>query len=397
MKLKKICIISHQHLSRNPRVLKEAVALDKLAYEVTVLTSIYDNKLYIEDLDLISKTNISLVFYNNLTKKNFLSYKNRICSKIGRFFNKMGVENIFALGYAPKKCLTIAIAQNAHLYICHQDLPTYIGTILITKNKRVAFDFEDFYSEDLLVKDKKYRPQKLLEKAERFALNNAAILYTTSSPLASGLKNKYQSQNDFKIIFNSFKSFRKKTKVDATTIKLIWLSQTIGPGRGLELIITALNQVNNNNFTLYLRGYVSNDYKTNLTESLTNKLHKIIFLPLLPNKEISVELCKYHIGIASELDLPISRYLTLTNKIFHYLSVGLPVIASATAGQLSLAKNFIDGIKYFRNMEELIIILNHIQSDSLNKLNEQILAEYETNFDWEIQEKKIQQSVLNIL
>lgn len=395
---KHICIISHQHLCRNPRVLKESIALENVGFYVTILTSVYSAQLLEEDYKLLEGKNIEYTFYNNLIKKDFSSYINRILNKLGRWINKIGFENRWALGYAPTQCFKMAMRQQAGIYICHQELPTYIGTLLLQNGKKVAFDIEDFYSEDLLEKDRKYRPQQLLEKAEKTALAKGVLNYTTSPALAKGVKEKYNSTRNIEVIYNAFNALNiiEPQKQDST-IQLIWLSQTIGPGRGLEQIIQALNHCYQNNFTLNLRGNIDREYQIALQKALSNNLHQIAFLPLIPNSQIQTDLSKYDIGLATELSNPLSRNLTITNKIFHYLSVGLTVIASNTQGQLSLKADFEDNIKYFETDKDLKEILENIDLEQITTTKKAILTSYKKKYDWPIQEKKLQNLIAEIL
>jgi hypothetical protein len=393
---KSICIISHQHLCRNPRVLKESIALKNAGYEVTILTSIYSPKLLIEDCKLLDNTRINYIFYNNLTYISITSFFNRAKNKLGRWANRWGLESKWALGYAPTQCIKKALSQNADLYICHQELPSYIGTLLLKKGKKVAFDIEDWYSKDLLQKDQKFRPLKLLQKTESTALKLSQLVYTTSLPMAKALADKYKSKMP-EVIYNSFPSFSTSNPIAKTNkaIKLIWISQTIGPGRGLEEIVQSLNTVNNINFELNLRGNISDEYKNNLKNNLKNNNHRINFLSLIPNNEIQRDLVNYDIGLATEPNYPLNKDLTISNKIFHYLSVGLPVIASSTQGQLSLGNDFENLIFYFNNNEELIKIFSTIQKEEIKEKREKIFSIYKLKFDWDILEKKLQEMIIN--
>lgn len=391
---KHICIISHQHLCRNPRVLKEAKAIVAMGNTVTVLTSIYSSNLLNEDQQLIE--NFSYQFYNNLTKKNLTNYFNRFCTKVGRWLTKIGLHNKWALGYAPNNCLRKSLDLNADLYILHQELPTYIGYQLIKRNKKVAFDFEDWYTQDLLPDAKKYRPDRLLRKAEQIGLSKAVFSYTTSVPMANALQARYSLAYKPHVIYNSFPISNKQLKLtDHNDIKLIWLSQTIGPGRGLEEFIKGLNFVEEKAYTLHLRGIIDPEYQQILEKSLLNRLHKLCFLGLIINDAIGEDLINYHMGLALESTTPLSRDLTLTNKIFHYLSVGLPVIASKTQGQLSLKNDFEQSIFYYQNQEELVTILNDFEP--LNQMsNQKILETYQSKYDWSIQAQTIQKLVSEI-
>ncbi len=390
---KKVCIISHTHLCRNPRVVKEAIAITQLGVKVTILTSIFSDKLLKEDLTLIKDAGIQYIFYNNLCSKNLKSFISRAANKVGRWLTAKGIENRWAIGYSPERCLHMSLTQNANLYICHQELPLYIGTLLQKKGKKVAFDIEDWYSEDLLQDARKFIPINLLRKIEQTALQSAELAYTTSEPMAKALSLRYQTP-EIGVIYNSFlgKNLPYHIK-EHNRIKLIWISQTVGPGRGLEKIIQSLNKVTHLNFELNLRGEVSQSYMKNLKDKLVNPRHQLVFLSLIHSYDIQADLLKYDMGLALESSSPLSRDLTITNKIFHYLSVGLPVLASDTAGQLSLAKDFNNGIYFFNTQNELTQILSNVNLETLRKERAEILTAYNRKYDWEIMNIKLQQLV----
>jgi hypothetical protein len=393
-----ICIISHQHLCRNPRVLKESLALKKIGYKVIILTAIYSEKLLLEDLNLLTGHPIEYKFYSDLRIKNFSNYIIRAKNKIGRYLNVIGFENIFALGYAPDKCLSMAINTDADLFICHQELPTYIGTVLLEKGKKVAFDIEDWYTEDLLPAAQKYRPQSILKASEQKALTHGNATVCTSKPMAAELSVFYHSRQPH-VIYNSFTNFSVEQieKPITNRIKMIWISQTIGPGRGLEELVSSLNEVYKIAIELNLRGNISEEYRYHLNTKLVNKDHEIKYLPLLPNSKIQQDLLNFDIGLASEPNSPKNKDLTISNKIFHYLSVGLPVLASATKGQLSLKEDFRDGIQYYHNTAELSEIFSSLDKTHLQNERAKILRSYREKYDWTIMEYQLQNIVKEIL
>ncbi len=391
---KSICIISHQHLCRNPRVFKEAIALEKTGAKVTILTIVYNQVLLNEDNELLKNKKITYVFYHDTLSTRIGSLKNKAMVKLGRWMNSIGLENKWALGYAPALCLKMALKQKADLYICHQELPMYIGTKLLKKGKKVAFDIEDWYTNDLLPEAQKYRPQQLLQRSESIALTLGNLVYTTSEPMAKEIAKNYQAKVP-EVIFNTFNSLTTlpiKTRED-DYIKLIWISQTIGPGRGLEDFVTSMNEIHNNSFELNLRGNISEDYKLVLLEILKNHNHRINFLPSIPNVEIQADLANYDIGLALEPNFPPNKDLTISNKIFHYLSVGLPVIASATKGQLSLKEDFEGLLYYYSCQNDLSQILSSIQKGDLAAKKDEILSIFREKYDWQIAEKKIQKLI----
>jgi glycosyltransferase involved in cell wall biosynthesis len=331
----KIGILSQSHLCRNPRVLKEAVALSLNGYEVYILNAVSQANLRQQDLDLIKDyPSIHIQHISDLTRNDFQAFFDRAFYKLGcLLIQYLKIENPLALGYGTLSYLKKSKSINADLYICHQELATYIGTRLLKANYKVAFDLEDWYSADLLPAARHKRPVKLLQKVEATALNTGLFCTTTSGALANELARVYTCKKP-EVIYNVFpfqaKLYGKEKKL-SQPLKLFWFSQTIGPGRGIEEFIHLLKSLGNG-LSLHLLGAVDPGYKQNLA-ILMPKQHRLFFHDLVTGEELPEKIAQFDVGLALELGDPPSRNYTITNKFFQYLQAGLPVIATETAGQ----------------------------------------------------------------
>ena len=116
-------------------------------------------------------------------------------------------------------------------------------------------------------------------------------------------------------------------------LRLHWFSQTIGPGRGLELIFSALRECRLE-VELHLRGDLPERYCLWL-ERQTQSVHKqhLVYHPRLSPADLASSLQVFDVGLSLESPSSRSRALTSTNKIFQYLEAGLPVLATDTPGQ----------------------------------------------------------------
>lgn len=400
MTRKKIVIASQSHLSRNPRVLKEALTLSSSGYDVKVITSIYSKDLLEEDKELLKSSDVKYGFYCNLLDRGIKTLFQRAVFNLFRFLQqKFGIESRHSLGYAANNLKLMCRKENAHLYIMHQELATIIGNDLIKSNKNyiVAFDLEDYYSEDLLPSARKNRPITLLAKNESFALNNGAYVTTTSNALSQYLYNTYSGKKAY-IIRNVFE-FDSSVSIDSSEkikLRLYWFSQTIGAGRGLELLVEALNLVEEG-VEIHLRGNIDQLYQTILKNSLSS-IHELYFHPLIANTYIVGDMSNYDIGLALEPNEPLNKYLTSSNKIFHYLTGGLPVIASNTLGQQEVRDlQNVDAIFLFDNNSAAnlaLVIDNIIQNKTkLPFYKENALKLAAFKFNWLLERKKLVQLV----
>ena len=208
---------------------------------------------------------------------------------------------------------------------------------LIEEGFKVGFDFEDFHSQDLLSKDRVYRPFKLLSSLENFILHNASYCVTTSDSLANQLAKEYNAAKPV-TVYNSFHRLNSKEpkEILRDSNSLVWISQVIGPGRGLELLIEGIS-LSKLSYELTLIGKKDPEFCALVSKSYPINL-KLQFSDYIPPNEIASELEKFDVGIAFEEKNPKSRDLTITNKVFHYLNSGLAILATNTSGQFEMAQ-----------------------------------------------------------
>jgi glycosyltransferase involved in cell wall biosynthesis len=394
---KVICIITHSHLCRNPRVLKESIALARAGYIVEIINSGYSAKLFAEDFELIKAYNIKVQTISDLSKNNWKSFKDRMLKKAGGWLVRyLHIENPYAIGYGVLRYLRVCKNSKADLYICHQELPLYVGIKLKEKGYNIAFDLEDWYSEDLLPESRKERPTSLLKEWERKALHTGSYCTTTSQALANELSKRYSCKAPG-VIYNSFSSradLGNTKKEYSSPIKLFWFSQTIGQGRGLEGFIDLLKNVTIS-CELHLLGAVSKGYKNILSSSIS-KPHSIFFHHLVGSDELSDFIKQFDVGLALELKQPLSRNFTITNKLFQYIQAGLPVIASDTTGQREIFKNSKPGLLITN--ENVTKELNSWLSDPKELSNARDTAIHlSTQYCWETQEEIFLDLVNNAL
>jgi len=340
-KNKRILIISQSHVCRNPRVYKEATTLSGAGYDVTIITTIYSNELLLEDEELLKGTGIKYKFAADLRNRSFknstIRLKRLMYVKLVRWFK---FQTPGALGYNLGGYSKLINRNISDIYFVHQELPLYFGCRLLKKGEKVVFDFEDWYSEDLLKEARAERPLKLLKKLERHALKYGTHVQTTSNALANALAETYESKKP-SVIYNTFDPSPGKViykdRSNREAFSLYWFSQTLGPGRGIETIVKAIKTVKHP-LQLHLRGNCSEDYRDELFDLMGKQdVHKLYIHPLVSNAALGDRIKEHDIGLAFEFYHPLNKDLTASNKIFHYLVNKVPVIASPTMGHKEVA------------------------------------------------------------
>lgn len=342
MTVRKICIFTQSPLSRAPRVVKEANVYAKAGYQVTVYGLWYDKDLLKKDHGLLHpevcyKAGIDLLAWNSLGVR-----KIRTQRALQRNLVKwLGWESIGALGYNFRSYLKRLKGEKADLYIGHEEMSMALAEQLIKYGEKVAFDFEDWHSRDLLPKDRRYRPLKLLQRLEEYLLKNAYCAYTTSLAMAEAMANTYHTKTP-KIIYNSFpaieRTFIENTYIDRKDLEIpsvYWFSQVISEGRGIELLLEALKEVRTV-CQLHLRGEVKDSYREFLEDNVPDYVNLFIH-ETVTYRDLISRIAEHDLGIAFEENFPENKDLTISNKIFHYLQSGIAILATHTAGQQEVA------------------------------------------------------------
>ena len=120
--------------------------------------------------------------------------------------------------------------------------------------------------------------------------------------------------------------------------KVLWISQALGPGRGLELLADALGFCEPV-FTVTLVGNSQGNYQEELEKRIPQVWKsRLQFQSQVKDREVIPLVAQHHIGLALEKKTPENRDLTVTNKMLQYLLGGLMVVATKTRGQEEIAK-----------------------------------------------------------
>lgn len=393
----KICLLSDHHVCINPRLWKEAFYYEKKGYEVVILSMRQSKQLLEKDFEILKGHRISYKAYLNLTageiqgiKRFFYRLRNRLAAEMQRFL-KIGIK--WAISAAPELMLKKAIEENANLYVAHLECAFYVGRDLIKAGKKVAFDFEDWYSHDYLVPQ---RAVSLLNKVERYALMHGLFCTTTSQSMAAALNEYHHIDKNITVIYNGFPEdalSEKEEPIESSNgdkrIKLLWFSRNIGPDRGIEYLLKALENCTVP-VALHLLGMLDVGYKEFLNKNFPFQQHQLILHSFMPHHLLAGFISKFDIGLAIEENINENKSHTISNKILQYLQVGVPVLATNTKGQKEVADYFpatvcLVDIEDVHQWEDAIQFLSNIAE--AEKQNQKKI--YQQIFSWQAQEKKL--------
>lgn len=395
--MKKIVIVTSGQPSANPRVVKEATALDAAGYLVTVVYAPLSPWADEFDRQLFAETpNIRWikVGYHLVKQRHHYSI-----IRLRRKLNDCVSQAVPSLNIAPENAF-IFYAQElkkksaqikADLYIAH-NLGALPAAVMAAKKHgaKCAFDAEDFHrGEDY---QSKHQQQIAITIEDKYIPQLNYL--SAASPLIS---KAYQQLYLAAKVVTLNNVFSKKHLQNVNTnaengLSLFWFSQVIGANRGLELIVEAMNKKPSLNISLHLLGSINDTYKTELLE----KIHRpdtLRFYSPMPLEEIFSLAAKFDVGLASEVPHCLNRELCLTNKLFTYLLAGNYVLASDTPAQKLFLQTYpkAGALYSAHNAEETASLLEQLYYDKEHLLEGRLsaLALGAEKFNWEEESKKL--------
>ena len=384
MSAPRILILTSGPLSRNPRPLKEALTLAREGYAVTVVTGFESDQLVAEDETLVAGSGITLRPLR--PPPGLRGFARRLRTALARrAVYRFGWQLPSSLGPAPA-LLHIARSIPSDLAIAHNETALWTATRLHRSGRRVAADLEDWYSEDLLPSTRRARPLRLLRSLEQSALNTFAFTLTTSRALADALQKTYGGSLPI-VVPNTFPLQPLAPPALNPTPSLLWFSQTVGTGRGLESFLRAW-ALTATPSRLTLVGRCAETYRKSLCALVRpDQQARLEFVDFVAAGNLPALLARHDIGLALEPHEPLNKEFTTSNKIYQYLNAGLAVIATPTAGQREVFARAPD-IGLVRNLDDpaaTAVAFDAFVGDPARLLPARQAARTaaETHFSWE--------------
>jgi glycosyltransferase involved in cell wall biosynthesis len=200
-------------------------------------------------------------------------------------------------------------------------------------NAKLGFDCEDLLTE---AGDRFCEANRLIEQKY---LRHCNYITATSNAMAEHLADTYNIPRPL-VLYNVFPlSLAEGIVAPAqrkahAKLRLHWVSQTIGPDRGLEDAFEACAGLSGQ-VEIHLRGEVSEQHKRDLM--ILAERWRIAgcvnFHPVIDHDDLFRAMAEYDVGLALERTQNRNHNLTVANKIFGYMLAGLAVAATETSGQ----------------------------------------------------------------
>ncbi len=335
----RICLIGATHPCHNPRLVREADTLAERGHDVRVVAVHTVPELVADDARLVASRRWRLQAASILRSpwsNRLRALPNRMRREAAaRRFQHTGSSEAaeLALCEATPALLRLAMSEPADWFIAHTQ--TVLGVAARAAHPigaRLGFDCEDLLGEP------GQSAPAMVKAVERAHLHACDYISVTSESMAARL----QAQHEIgppAVLYNVFplslahgvKSPEQRDS-QQPVLRLHWVGQTAGPGKGLEEAIEAASLVGGG-VEIYIRGKAPGDLRETLVRMASERKVPVHFLPHVHHDELIATLSEFDVGLALERSSDSNYSLTVTNKVFTYMLAGLAVAFTDTPGQ----------------------------------------------------------------
>ncbi len=330
----RVCLIGATHPCHNPRLVREADALAERGHDVRVLGVRTMDALIADDERLVSTRKWRLEMASVLRSNRLRAVRFRMHRAVAEeLFRCTGspesAEN--ALCEAAPELLRLALAGPADWFVAHTQ--TVLGAAARAARKwksRLGFDCEDLLSE--------VNPStsEMVRAVERAYLPACDYVSAASRTMAARLQQQYPTAPA--VLYNVFplaqveRLLPPQQRPANAALRLHWVGQTAGPGKGLEEAVEAA-ALAGGGVELWVRGTPAGNFGAQLERMAREKNVPLTFLPQVHHDELAGTMGSFDVGLALERVTDPNYSMTVTNKFFLYMLAGLAVAATDTPGQ----------------------------------------------------------------
>jgi glycosyltransferase involved in cell wall biosynthesis len=341
----RICLIGAANPSNNPRLLREADLLSQ-EHEVRVVCQGSSRAAAAADARLLARRSWRLQRVDH-PRADWLPSEprsERLRSILVRARRRLAEAAFYSLKSSNlaeysvcasfPKLRRLACAEPAEWFIAHTQPALPAAAAAARRwNAKLGFDCEDLLSE---TGDRFSAANRLIE--QRY-LRQCNYITAASNAMADHLATTHSIPPPI-VLYNVFPMSQADGilppahRAPHPNLRLHWVSQTIGPDRGLEDAFEACAGLADQ-VEIHLRGRASEDH----TREITAQAERwgvaacLKFHPLLDHDDLVRSMAQYDVGLALERPRNRNYTLTVTNKLFSYMLAGLAIAATDTPGQ----------------------------------------------------------------
>jgi glycosyltransferase involved in cell wall biosynthesis len=402
-----VVLVTSGQLSANPRLVKEAVALDQAGYIVTVIyvpISIWADPFDELLFQKYSHINFIRAGYHPHHQPWLYKYariRRKLLSGLYRILGDVFNLIDYCTVLFGQELLHITKMHKADLYIAHNlgALPVAIKVAQFY-NSKSSFDAEDFHRGEFAVESWE---RGLTERIEEKYLLQVDYLSVASPLIGKAYKNLFSYHTPI-VIQNVFSLSKLNKKKNDPVMRLFWFSQTVGKNRGIECVLQAMGLLKDVSVSFTILGILNSEMKTYLLKVAADaslSVEQLLFMDPVPEDELFRISSEFDIGLASEVPYCLNREYCLTNKIYTYLIAGNALALSDTKAQKEFLEEHpgIGMIYKYEDPKSMASVLRFYAE------NREILASHQNNarelaekkLNWEMESKKLIAVVESVL
>ena len=207
---------------------------------------------------------------------------------------------------------------------------------------RLVFDSMEYYSD--MGDGQTELERRAVESLETRFLPQCHLVLASSDQVGQALRKKY-GLTAVLALYNAPPLRSDLQSKPTTGLHLYWRNSTLGLGqRGLGVVLDALAQLPGD-VVLHIQGRRASD-PGDLEQRLASPVLQgrvVVHDPFKPGKA-AWEASAHHVGLCPELDTCENQRLTVSNKLFDYMTGGLAVVASELPGIGSIVRAAASGV-----------------------------------------------------
>lgn len=261
-------------------------------------------------------------------------------------------------------------------------------------NAKLVYDSHELYSEQEFSEREKRRWAEI--EAKYIGACDAVI--TVNQSIATELERRYGIDN-VRVIYNAERSTAPPLRTRlfnemfglAADKKVLLLQGGLSAGRNLEVLVDAMRHVQNTSVVLIILGdgLLLNRLQTKVKSNELSE--RVYFHPAVPQKNLLAFTAAADAGIIPYQATCLNNYFCTPNKLFEFISAGIPILASD-----------LPEIQKLVEAHQIGLVGDMSTAVSMAKLidaffgNEQCLAKWQNNLSitrnwvcWEEEEKKL--------
>lgn len=354
--MKKVLMIVQNDFVNDSRIIKEASTLSKNGYNVKVLALYNDGLKENEEMNGFKVKRVELYTRKRLGKNKF-------------------IQSIKYLEFK-NKCRKEAMKFSPDVVHCHDVYTLPIGISIIRRLKRkkdvkFVYDSHELWPEasnnlvmpKVLLKIQNIIEGKIIKKCDK--------VITVSDSIVSYLKEKYSLKEDPTLLRNipyqhnnvkNNKILHKDLDIDLDK-KIVLYQGVVGTGRGIENLIKSMKMVNENTVLVLLgNGNKVNDYKELAKKYDLN--NRVYFHPAVDPSILISYTASADLGMSMIMNVCLSYYYSLPNKMFEYIQSEIPVICSDYPDMGNIISKYKVGqVAKPNDIEKIASAINKVLSD----------------------------------